>query len=580
MIRLPYRKLLPLALIIHSLAFCWLQANSLPGQKTGLSTYAIQPQRIVWMSPEGVEHPDTLLKANAGQSTIKHIHPPFVLSPGENSGSIILDFGTQISGYLEIFTPGFKKSDGPRKLRVRFGESVAETSAELGERGAQNDHALRDQILKLPWFGKRMIGPSGFRFVRLDAIEGGPSVPMLEVRAMLQIRDVPYLGSFECPDERLNKIWQTGAWTVHLNMQDYLWDGIKRDRLVWLGDMHPEVSVISAVFGHNEVVPKSLDLMKTTTRPTQWINNISSYSMWWVIIHHDWYQLYGDLDYLKEQKDYLQKLLPHLAKHIDENGSEALRDGIRFLDWPTKANEKAVHEGLQALMVMTMDKGARLMDLLDDPATAELCRTAESKLRQHVPEVSGRKSPAALNLLAGLRKADAVAAELMAGGPKDLSTFYGYYVLCALGEAGETNAALDMISQYWGGMLDLGATTFWEDFDLEWTKNAARIDEPVPEGKDDIHGDYGAYCYKGFRHSFCHGWAGGPTAFLSHHVLGIQPAAPGFAKVRIQPNLGRLDWAEGSYPTPKGLIKVRHERQADGSIKSTIQTPPGVQQVD
>lgn len=25
--------------------------------------------------------------------------------------------------------------------------------------------------------------------------------------------------------------WLTGAYTVHLNMQDYLWDGIKRDRL-------------------------------------------------------------------------------------------------------------------------------------------------------------------------------------------------------------------------------------------------------------------------------------------------------------------------------------------------------------
>ena len=56
----------------------------------------------------------------------------------------------------------------------------------------------------------------------------------------MHLRDLQYLGSFECSDERLNTIWQTGAYTVHLNMQDYLWDGIKRDRLVWIGDMHPE----------------------------------------------------------------------------------------------------------------------------------------------------------------------------------------------------------------------------------------------------------------------------------------------------------------------------------------------------
>ena len=40
----------------------------------------------------------------------------------------------------------------------------------------------------------------------------------------------------------------------------------------------------------------------------------------------------------------------------------------------------------------------------------------------------------------------------------------------------------------------------------------ARIDELVPPGKKDLHGDFGAYCYVGFRHSLCHGWASGPTA--------------------------------------------------------------------
>jgi hypothetical protein len=101
----------------------------------------------------------------------------------------------------------------------------------------------------------------------------------------------------------------------------------------------------------------------------------------------------------------------------------------------------------------------------------------------------------------------------------------------------------------------------------------------VPAGQDDLHGDFGAHCYIGFRHSLCHGWAGGPTAWLSRHVLGIEPAAPGFAKVRITPRLGHLKWAEGTYPTPKGIIRVRHEKEADGSVKSTIDLPPGIEQI-
>lgn len=107
----------------------------------------------------------------------------------------------------------------------------------------------------------------------------------------------------------------------------------------------------------------------------------------------------------------------------------------------------------------------------------------------------------------------------------------------------------------------------------------ARIDELVAPGKKDIHGHYGDYCYVGFRHSFCHGWASGPTAWLSQHLLGVQPLEPGFKKVRIAPQLGRLQWAEGTYPTPHGPINVRHERRRDGTIISNIKAPPGVKVV-
>ena len=201
-------------------------------------------------------------------------------------------------------------------------------------------------------------------------------------------------------------------------------------------------------------------------------------------------------------------------------------------------------------------------------------------MRQHKPDVSGRKSPAALLVLANARDANEVAESILKrDGAHDVSTFYGFYVLQALAKSGDYQTALDFISTYWGAMLDFGATTFWEDFDLEWTENAVPIDQLVPPGKRDIHGDCGAHCYVGFRHSLCHGWASGPTAWLSQHVLGVQPLEPGFARVRVVPNLGNLEWAEGAYPTPKGPIVVRHRRLDDGSIQSTVEAPEGVEVV-
>ena len=83
-------------------------------------------------------------------------------------------------------------------------------------------------------------------------------------------------------------------------MQNFLWDGIKRDRLVWVGDMYPEVMTILSVFGYNEVVPKSLDLVRDITELPEYMNGISSYSMWWILIQYQWYLNNGDLNYLKK----------------------------------------------------------------------------------------------------------------------------------------------------------------------------------------------------------------------------------------------------------------------------------------
>jgi alpha-L-rhamnosidase len=123
--------------------------------------------------------------------------------------------------------------------------------------------------------------------------------------------------------------------------------------------------------------------------------------------------------------------------------------------------------------------------------------------------------------------------------------------------AGDIDGSLAMIREFWGGMLSLGATSFWEHFNIDWLENASRIDQLPVEGKVDVHKDCGEYCFVGLRHSLCHGWSGGPAAWLSRYVLGVRAAAPGFKKVIIDPRLGDLDYVKGSVPTPHGNIEVQ-----------------------
>ena len=537
----------------------------------------VMPTRVVWVSEQSgqstVANADLLLKEKHGQVP----EGLFLAGSGcrlENKGapaSVLVDFGRELHGGVQLASGGPSGRDV--KVRVRFGESVAEALAELGERGACNDHAIRDGVIDLPWLGMREIGNSGFRFARIDLVSKGV-LSLESIRAVSLMRPMPQLGSFTSSDERLNRVWATAARTLHLCCQDYLWDGIKRDRLVWMGDMHPEVSSLMAVFGKQDVLTASLDYMRETTPPAKWMNTMPAYTLWWIRCQHDWYRYTGDLDYLKMQHAYLKAVFANLVKYIGPDNRCTMGG---FLDWPTQHNPKAVAAGMQALMLMTFEDGARLAAALGDAELGAQCKAGAARLGQYKPAPEGSKQVAALLALSGLREAKDMDAQVLAkDGVQGVSTFYGYYMLEAMAKAGAVQRGIDTVRDYWGGMLDMGATSFWEDFNVAWTNNAFRIDELPVAGKKDIHGDYGEFCYKGFRHSLCHGWSSGPAAWLIAHVLGIQPVEVGCKTVRVKPYLGDLPWAEGSFPTPLGVIRVRHERQADGSIKSDIQAPDGV----
>lgn len=545
-------------------------------QQSDFKTTYITPTRIVWQSG-AVTNEKQLLLPGTGQAELSSKPLTVLKNKLDEPASILLDFGKELQGGVQIIT-GIWSGNKPVKVRIRFGESVSEAMSDIGgPGGATNDHAIRDFDTLLPWLGMAELGNTGFRFVRIDVTGENTQLVLKEVRAISKIRDLAYQGSFHCSDPLLNQIWKMGAYTVQLNMQNYLWDGVKRDRLVWVGDLNPEISTINAVFGSHQVVPKSLDFARDITPLPEWMNGISAYSMWWIINQRDWYYHSGNLAYLKAQQTYLTQLLNILSTKIDKDNSEIL-DGQRFLDWPSSEDPKAVHAGLQAMMVLSLNAGADLSKIMGDQLTREKCLLAVKRLKQHVPGANQSKQAAALLSLAGLMPAKQANDEIIAvGGTKNFSTFFGYYMLEAKAKAGDYQGSLDVIREYWGAMIKMGATTFWEDFNMDWLKNAAAIDELVPPGKTDIHGAYGAYCYIGFRHSLAHGWASGPTPWLSAHILGIEVVEPGCKVVRIRPHLGDLTFAEGTFPTPYGLIKVKHTKGADGKIKTVISKPKEVQ---
>lgn len=544
----------------------------------------VAPTRVVWTSEIAntngfssrgkVVNAEGLLGKKFGQVPEKIWMKPSgctLMNNGSPAG-VLLDFGREIHGGIQIGNAEFRHG---AKIRIRFGESVGEAMSDIGEKSATNDHAMRDGVYELPHLGMFELGNTGFRFVRIDLVSDG-KVTLDYVRAISLMRPMKRVGEFKSSDERLNRVWDTAVRTVHLCCQDYLWDGIKRDRLVWMGDTHPETRAILSVFGAASVLPESLDYAAAVTpAKTVWMNGMANYTLWFLRNTHDWYFYTGDAEYLKKRANYLRDTINHvLAETFGKNAAYMTKG---FLDWPTQHNKPAVDAGTRGLVATALDNSAVMMDVIGDASLAARCRETAKKVRTEKPDAHGAKSAAALLVLGGLRDAKEMYHELLGqNGHVGVSTFYGYYMLEAMSAAGENQRALDTVRDYWGAMLDMGATSFWEDFNIAWTNNATRLDEMPVAGKKDIHGDFGEFCYPGYRHSFCHGWSAGPAAWCINRVLGLEAVDVGCRTVRVKPFLGDLEWAEGAMATPFGAVKVRHEKKADGSIATTIDAPDGV----
>jgi alpha-L-rhamnosidase len=123
---------------------------------------------------------------------------------------------------------------------------------------------------------------------------------------------------------------------------------------------------------------------------------------------------------------------------------------------------------------------------------------------------------------------------------------YGmFWVLEALGQAGRVTEAVDIIEAYYGSLLDLGATTWWEDFNA--------------------HEKYSA--------SLSHGWGAAPTWFLTTHVLGARRTGPD--SWTVQPSLRGLQQATGALPLEDDVLRIDWERQGCGESLLGVTAPPG-----
>lgn len=474
---------------------------------------------------------------------------------------VLLDFGRELCGGIRMIVKG---CHNPTKWRLTFGESLTEACSHIGEKNSGNDHSPRDFEIITCNMSDLTFGQTGFRFVRLELLEETPA-------AVQNIFAVSHLPCFHAEahiitnDVLLNNIIETAIYTLKLTFQNgYIWDGIKRDRLVWCGDLHPEVLTSLYVFGDNDNIKNSLSFLKNNTSPGGWVNTIPAYSAWWVINLCEYYTFTGNEPFFEQNKEYAIKILKKFDDCIKENGEVVLTDGFGmeyYLDWPSFDHPDAP-VGVAALLRWMAQKFIAIEE-------NAYCRNIIRKLQPNVEKNTVMKQVRALQILAGRTHSKEDVDMLQNGGAKGLSTFMSYYILSAMASAGGTEM-LSILKNYYGGMLSRGATSFWEDFDVEWLENSGRIDAFPEEGQKDIHGDFGRHCYQQFRHSLCHGWSVGVLSFIIEYIVGVH-ITNGGETVYFNPHRLGLDTINATLPMKNGAITV----SIDGE-KQMISVPDGV----
>ncbi len=472
----------------------------------------LYPKRII--KHAGAENVGALLRKQAPQlDLIEHDLAKF------HAGSyVILDFGKEMRGGIRILAFGSDLSP----VRVRFGESVAECCAELGageafsgktqqreigekalRQNATNDHALRDFSLVLPNWSDMPMGDTGFRFVRLD-FSGECVIKSVLCNNIILARRAKYTYR---GDRQLEKIFAVAKRTVDLCAgSGYIWDGIKRDRLVWVGDLAPEILALTTIYGRNAEVERSLDFARLQTPLPEWMNYQPTYSMWWIISLKAYLDRTDAEDFVKKQLDYLEGLVEQLARGVDDSGE--MDYPSYFLDWP-HAGLTEEREGVRAINIMATQAAVSVLERFGKDTHTAKAHLARLKKKDIKPE---SKVVAALKWMAVGELSDGEKEILLTGGIAGMSTFMSYYILTAV-HAFDPALATAMLKEYYGGMLQLGATTFWEDFEPEQLTGTP-IHRLPKKNKPDCHGDFGKHCYIGFRRSLCHGWSAGVIAYI------------------------------------------------------------------
>jgi hypothetical protein len=408
-----------------------------------------------------------------------------------------------------------------------------------------------------------------FRYLQLDVETGEEPLVIEDLRSRFTAYPFKAQASFASDDPELARIWQVGWRTARLCAHETYMDCPYWEQLQYGGDTRIQALISLYMTGDDRLVKNAIESLDESRTPEGLTQSrypsflpqyIPPFSLFWIGMMHDLWWYRGEVDFLRGYLPGVRGVLGWFEHRLAPSGLLGRLEWWNFVDWPNQFDfgvPPQESDGQSSMLSLQFAAGLRSAADLEESygskeqaardrqlasrIAAAVYRNCWDGARKLVADTPARKTFSQhANILAVLEDAipaadqPAVTKAVLADPSLTQATYYfRFYLFRAMKKVGLGDEYVAQLGP-WRNMLALGLTT--------WAEN------PEPTRSD------------------CHAWSAHPNFDLLATVAGIEPAAPGFREVAIQPHLGPLKQLKATLPHPAGDIVVSYQRKGQGLV--------------
>jgi hypothetical protein len=414
-----------------------------------------------------------------------------------------------------------------------------------------------------------------FRFIGLTIVTADEPLRIRTLRHRFTAYPYRVAAEFSCSDPKLEKIWHASLRTMQLCSHETFEDCPYYEQMQYAGDTMITSKIAMLATGDYRLSRQAIyhfdwsrlsDGLTQSRFPSRLVQIIPSWSLHWITNIRDYAYCSGDLATVRDVMPGMRAVLDWFRRHGDADGLPARLPFWNITDWcpwwprgVVPGADRGPTCIISAQFILALDECADLCRLLGNPRAADELAAEAAALRPKLharfwseteglyfdqpggPEISQYGNAwAMVSGAAGPRERARILQRFPADPKLAPGSFFWWHAgFRALAIAGAYDRMPEFLGP-WHEMIDHGLDTFVEE--------------------------------NSYWRSLCHAWSAHPALEFMTRVLGVTPAAPGFAAIEVAPHCCGLAHASGSVCTPRGPVAVAW-RVEDGKFSLTIDAP-------